>query len=209
MTWGLPRPNKIRSFVHVRKENLYGDTFISQVTKPIFQALQSRGARGFVSPHPAKFFVNVPFFSKSPCSALFERSYQKRTWKLIFYKSKLKLKTTLLIRFCQVENIKSITLFNSIANALGWMDIPLTDHKVGCYDKQGLMFHHPLFNPFCIKIKLCIIFTKGAAPDCLTQKRSRLGPDGASNMVGAKTGVVACINKIESIWHIVTVTLFS
>ena len=32
---------------------------------------------------------------------------------------KIKRNTLLLIRFCQVENIKSITLFNSIANALG------------------------------------------------------------------------------------------
>ena len=79
------------------------------------------------------------------------------------------------------------------------MDIPLTDHKVGCYDKQGLMFHHPLFNPFCIKIKLCIIFTKGAAPDCWTHKRYRLGPNVASSLVGAKTGIAASINEIESI----------
>ena len=42
--------------------------------------------------------------------------------------------TLLLIRFYQVENIKSITTFNSIANALGGMDIPLTDRKVQCYD---------------------------------------------------------------------------
>ena len=34
---------------------------------------------------------------------------------------------------------------------------------------------------------------------------SRLGSDGASNMVGAKTGVAACINEIESIWHIAMV----
>ena len=32
---------------------------------------------------------------------------------------KIKRNTLLLIRLCQVENIKSITLFNSIANALG------------------------------------------------------------------------------------------
>ena len=36
-------------------------------------------------------------------------------------------------------------------------------------------------------------------PDYWTNKRSRLGPDGAFNMVGAKTGVAACINEIESI----------
>ena len=28
-----------------------------------------------------------------------------------------------------------------------------------------------------------------------------------SSMVGAKTGVAACINEIESIWHIATVKL--
>ena len=38
------------------------------------------------------------------------------------------------MRFYRVENIKSITTFNSIANALGGMDIPLTDRKVQCYD---------------------------------------------------------------------------
>ena len=32
---------------------------------------------------------------------------------------------------------------------------------------------------------------------------------GHSNMVGAKTGVAACINEIESILHIAMVTLFS
>ena len=42
-----------------------------------------------------------------------------------------------MIRFYQVENIKPITLFHSVVNALGWMDIPLTDRKVGCYDRQG------------------------------------------------------------------------
>ena len=35
--------------------------------------------------------------------------------------------------------MKSITLLNSIANALGWMDIPLTDSKAGCYNSQGLI----------------------------------------------------------------------
>ena len=32
-----------------------------------------------------------------------------------------------------------LALFHSISNALGWMDIPLTDRKVGCYDGQGLI----------------------------------------------------------------------
>ena len=40
-----------------------------------------------------KSFVDVPFFSKRPWNALSERSNQKCTWKLIIYKSKLKLKT--------------------------------------------------------------------------------------------------------------------
>ena len=38
-------------------------------------------------------------------------------------------------------------------------------------------------------------------PDCWTHKRSRLGPDGASNMLGAKAGVAACINEIQPIKH--------
>ena len=37
------------------------------------------------------------------------------------------------------ENIKSTTIFNSTANALGQMDIPLTDCKVRCYDGQCLI----------------------------------------------------------------------
>ena len=44
-----------------------------------------------------------------------------------------------MIRFCLVENIKYITIFNSTANALVRMDIPLTDRKVRCYDGQGLI----------------------------------------------------------------------
>ena len=70
------------------------------------------------------------------------------------------------------------------------MDIPLTDHKVPCYDGQlailAKMFFffffvkknkkkkkaepkispppiQSLFEVFCIKIKLCIIFTKGCS----------------------------------------------
>ena len=52
---------------------------------------------------------------------------------------KIKHKKLLLIRFYWVENIKSIAIFNSIANALGRMDIPLTDRKVRSYDGQGLI----------------------------------------------------------------------
>ena len=48
---------------------------------------------------------------------------------------KIKHNTLLLIKIYQVENIKSVTLFKSIANALRWMDIPLTDRKVECYDR--------------------------------------------------------------------------
>ena len=44
------------------------------------------------------------------------------------------------MRFCQVKNLKSITFFNSITNAMGLMEMPLTDRKVGCYDGLG----HPL-----------------------------------------------------------------
>ena len=35
-------------------------------------------------------------------------------------------------------------------------------------------------------------------PHCWTHEKSRLGPDGASNMVGTKTGVAVCKNEIES-----------
>ena len=52
---------------------------------------------------------------------------------------KIKHYTLLSTKFHRVENIKSITIFNSIANALGQMDIPLTDRKVRCYDGQGLI----------------------------------------------------------------------
>ena len=49
----------------------------------------------------------------------------------ILYESiKIKHSTLLLIKFYRIENIKSITIFNSIPNALGRMDIPLTDFKV-------------------------------------------------------------------------------
>ena len=59
-----------------------------------------------------------------------------------------------MIGFYQVEEIESETLFNSITDALNWMDIPLTDCRGQCYD-------------------------------------------GASNMVGAKTGVATRIKEIE------------
>ena len=51
----------------------------------------------------------------------------------------MKHNTLLLIRFYQVENIKSITIFNSIRNALGRMEKALTDRKVRYYDEQGLI----------------------------------------------------------------------
>ena len=80
-------------------------------------------------------------------------------------------------------------------------------------DEGNQKFHHSLFNPFskCFASKFCFakFSKKGEGPDCSTQKRSRLGPDGESNMVGTKTGVAAYINKKESIRHITTVTLFS
>ena len=44
-----------------------------------------------------------------------------------------------MIKCYRVENTKSITTFNSIAIALGRMDIPLTDRKVRCYDGQSLI----------------------------------------------------------------------
>ena len=42
-------------------------------------------------------------------------------------------------KFYRVENIKSLTIFKSIANALGRMDIPLTDCKVRFYYGQSLI----------------------------------------------------------------------
>ena len=51
------------------------------------QALRSKRGRGGGTP-PKKVFVDVTFFSKSHWSAIFERSNQKCTWKLIFYTSK-------------------------------------------------------------------------------------------------------------------------
>ena len=58
---------------------------------------------------------------------------------ILYEQVKIKHNTLLLIRFYQVENIKSISLFNSIVNDLGWMDILLTDSKIGCYNRQGLI----------------------------------------------------------------------
>ena len=59
---------------------------------------------------------------------------------ILHEKIKITHNTLLLIRFYRVENINSITTFNSIVNALGRMDIPLTDRKVRCYDGQGLIY---------------------------------------------------------------------
>ena len=53
-----------------------------------------------------------------------------------------------MIEFYWVENIKSITIFNSIVNALGRIDIPLTDRKVRRYDGQGLINLENLGNFF-------------------------------------------------------------
>ena len=39
-----------------------------------------------------------------------------------------------MIGFYQVEEIESETLFNSIMDALNWMDMPLTDCRGQCYD---------------------------------------------------------------------------
>ena len=63
----------------------------------IIETFKKEGRRGRQTPlHPPpqkKFFVDVPFFSKSPWSPIFERGNQICTWKLIFHKTKLKLKT--------------------------------------------------------------------------------------------------------------------
>ena len=53
--------------------------------------------------------------------------------------SKLKYNSLLLIRFYQVENIKSLTLFSSISNALVRMDLPLIDCKIESDDGQVLI----------------------------------------------------------------------
>ena len=59
---------------------------IFTLTQSHIPGTPEQGGRGVVSSPPTfKVFVNVPFFSKSPRSALFERSNQKCTWKLIFY----------------------------------------------------------------------------------------------------------------------------
>ena len=113
-----------------------------QSSQQSVQAFRSRGGRGGGLPPPPpakkKVFYRCALFHEEPLKCvLFERSNQKCTWNLIFYTCKLKHNTLLLIRFYQVENIKSLTLFNNIANALGRMDIPLTDRKVRCYDCQA------------------------------------------------------------------------
>ena len=102
-----------------------------------------------------KFFVGVPFSRRA-----LEMPFLKEVTKI--KQIKIKHNTLLLIKFYQVENIKSITIFNSIVNALGRTDIPLTDHKVlenldsfqywpkwEFFLKKGNQkFHHPLLNPF-------------------------------------------------------------
>ena len=57
----------------------------------------------------------------------------------LFTQIKIKHNTLLLIRFYQVENIKFITIFNSVANVLGRMDIPSIDRKFRCHDGEGLI----------------------------------------------------------------------
>ena len=52
----------------------------------------------------------------------------------------IKSTTLLLTGFYQVENIKSGTLFNSIKDALGGMDISLTECKVQFYDGHPTWF---------------------------------------------------------------------
>ena len=58
---------------------------------------------------------------------------------ILYEEVKTKCNTLLLITFYRVENMKSVTIFNSIANALVRKDIPLTDRKVRCYDGQDLI----------------------------------------------------------------------
>ena len=58
---------------------------------------------------------------------------------ILYEEVKTKCNTLLLTKFYRVENMKSVTRFNSTVNALGRKDIPLTDRKVRCYDGQGLI----------------------------------------------------------------------
>ena len=74
-------------------------------------------------------------FRRALKCALFERSNQNVHENQYSARiSKVKYNALLLIGLCQFENIKSETLFNGIKDALGRMDIPLTDCKVQCYD---------------------------------------------------------------------------
>ena len=51
---------------------------------------------------------------------------------------------------------------------------------------------------FALKYNLAQFSQNGAVPNYWAHKSYRLWPDGASNMVGTKTGVAACKNEIES-----------
>ena len=105
---------------------LYKDCKYRVLSRP-----SGAGGAGVSSASP-KFFVGVPFFRRA-----LEMPFLKEVTKI--KQIKIKHNTLLLIKFYRVENIKSITIFNSIVNALGRMDIPLTDCKVRFYDGQGLI----------------------------------------------------------------------
>ena len=87
-----------------------------------------------------QFSVDMLIFRRALKCALFERSNQNVHENQYSTRiSKVKYNTLLLIGLCQFENVKSETLFNSIKNALGRMDIPLMDCKVQCYDRVSNM----------------------------------------------------------------------
>ena len=71
-------------------------------------------------------------FSKEVTKNVYENQYSTR-------EAKAKHNTLLLIRFYQVENIKSEILFNNIEDTLGRMNIPLMDCKFQCYDEETNM----------------------------------------------------------------------
>ena len=76
---------------------------------------------------------------------------------ILYEQVKIKHNTLLLIRFYQVENIKSVISFSNIANALGRLDIPLTDRKVGSYHAQDLGQNWHFFEKMEPKISLPLI----------------------------------------------------
>ena len=64
----------------------------------------------------------------------------------------------------------------SMANVENWVSVQYWPKKSLFWEKGHKKYHHPLFNPF----SKCFLhqkksFQKGAASDCRTHKKSRLG----------------------------------